>query len=103
MKGLLLDEGVLSALVKYSRQFKQREKRLLKVVTVNLYHYTNNYNTKKLHFVVRRLSNVGEAVPQKWGGGKSTLRKDNWKHSKAKSDSYIFNSRPFSSRQQVSL
>ena len=28
--------GVLSALVKDSRQFKQREKRLLKVVTVNL-------------------------------------------------------------------
>jgi hypothetical protein len=27
---------VLSALVKDSRQFKQREKRLLKVVTVNL-------------------------------------------------------------------
>jgi hypothetical protein len=30
---------VLSALVKYSRQFKQREKRLLKVVTVNLLLY----------------------------------------------------------------
>ena len=28
--------GVLSALVKDSRQFKQREKRLLNVVTVNL-------------------------------------------------------------------
>jgi hypothetical protein len=28
--------GILSALVKYSRQFKQREKRLLKVETVNL-------------------------------------------------------------------
>ena len=28
--------GVLSALVKDCRQFKQREKRLLKVVTVNL-------------------------------------------------------------------
>jgi hypothetical protein len=31
--------GVLSALVKDSRQFKQREKRLLKVVTVNLLLY----------------------------------------------------------------
>jgi hypothetical protein len=30
-----------------------------------MYHYTNNYNTKKLYFVVRRLSNVGEAVPPK--------------------------------------
>jgi hypothetical protein len=28
--------GVVSALVKGSKQFKQREKRLLKVVTVNL-------------------------------------------------------------------
>jgi hypothetical protein len=28
--------GVLSALVKYSRQLKQHEKRLLKVLTVNL-------------------------------------------------------------------
>jgi hypothetical protein len=27
-----------------------------------MYHYTKNYNTKKLYFVVRRLSNVGEAV-----------------------------------------
>jgi hypothetical protein len=33
-----------------------------------MYHYTNNYNTKKLYFVVRRLSNVGEAVPPKWRG-----------------------------------
>jgi hypothetical protein len=31
--------GALSALVKDSRQFKQREKRLLKVVTVNLQLY----------------------------------------------------------------
>jgi hypothetical protein len=53
--------GVLSALVTDSRQFKQREKRLLKVVTVNLPLY-KNYNTKKLYFVVRRLSNVGGAV-----------------------------------------
>jgi hypothetical protein len=40
----------------YSIQFKQREKRLLKIVTVN---------TKRLYFVVRRLSNVGDAVPPK--------------------------------------
>jgi hypothetical protein len=41
---------------KDSRQSKQREKRLL----------TNNCNTKKSRFVMRRLSNVGEAAPQKW-------------------------------------
>ena len=35
--------GVLSALVKDSRQFKQREKRLLKVVTVNLPLYKQLY------------------------------------------------------------
>jgi hypothetical protein len=39
--------GVLSAPMKDSRQFKQRVKRLFKVVTINLYHYTNNYNTIK--------------------------------------------------------
>jgi hypothetical protein len=49
-----------------SRQFKQREKRLLKVVTVNLPLYKQLYSTKKSRFVVRRLSNVGEVVPQKW-------------------------------------
>ena len=29
-------------------------------------HDTNNYNTEKLYFAARRLSNVGEAVSQKW-------------------------------------
>jgi hypothetical protein len=48
---------------RFYRQFKQREKRLLKVVTVILPLYTNNYNTKKTHFLLRRLSNVGKAVP----------------------------------------
>ena len=48
---------VLFALVKDSRQFKHREKQLLKVVTVNL------------PYIIQTtiiLSNVGEAVPQKW-------------------------------------
>jgi hypothetical protein len=59
--------GILSALVKDSRQFKQRDKRLSKLVTVNLPIYKQLYNTiKKLYFGVRRLSNVGEAVPPKW-------------------------------------
>jgi hypothetical protein len=39
----------------------------LKVVTVNLPLYiTSNYNTKKLRFLLRRPSNVEEAVPPKW-------------------------------------
>jgi hypothetical protein len=45
-------------------QFKQHEKRLLKVV---IYHYTNNYNTKKMHFVVRKFLNVAEAGPKNGG------------------------------------
>jgi hypothetical protein len=54
--------------MKDSRQFKQREKRLLKVVTVHLPLYKQLlYNTKKLYFVVRRLSNAGEAAPQNGG------------------------------------
>ena len=68
--------GALSALVKDSRQFKQREERLLKVVTVNLLLYKQLYNTKKLYFLVRRLSNGGEAVPQKLAG-KLAVRKAN--------------------------
>ena len=67
--------GVLSALVKDFRQFRQREKRLLKVVTVKLPLYTNNYNTRNLYFVVRRLSNVGEAVPHKMTGKSAAVRK----------------------------
>jgi hypothetical protein len=46
--------------VKDSRQFKQREKRLLKVVTVNLPFVKNNYNTKK-----SRISWCGDS--QTWG------------------------------------
>jgi hypothetical protein len=46
-----------------SRQFKQRDF----YPNLPLIIYTNNYNTKKLYFVVRRLSNVGEAVPQNGG------------------------------------
>jgi hypothetical protein len=61
----------MSSLVKDSRQFKQREKRLLKVVTVNLPLIIQTITTtKKLYFVVRRLSNVGETnqtVPQNGG------------------------------------
>jgi hypothetical protein len=45
--------GGLSTIMKDSRQFKQREKRFLKVVTCN---------TKNLYSVVRRLSNVGEIL-----------------------------------------
>jgi hypothetical protein len=56
--------GVLSALVKDSKQVKQREKRFLKVVTVNLSLYKQLITTTLN--VVRRLSNVGEAVSQKW-------------------------------------
>jgi hypothetical protein len=67
--------------VKDSRQFKQREKRLLKVVTVNLSSYKNNYNTKTLYFVVRRLSNVGEAGSTPKMAGKSAVRKANSKSS----------------------
>ena len=71
--------GILSALVKDSRQFKQRDKRLSKLVTVNLPIYKQLYNTiKKLYDLgVRRLSNVGEAVPPKQNGGKSAVRKAN--------------------------
>ena len=69
--------GILSALVKDSRQFKRRDKRLSKLVTVNLPIYKQLYNTiKKLYDLgVRRLSNVGEAVPPKQNGGKSAVRK----------------------------
>ena len=40
--------GILSALVKDARQFKQREKRLLKVVTVNVPLYNVNIPTTTL-------------------------------------------------------
>jgi hypothetical protein len=66
LKAKIRHFGVLSALVKDSRQFIQHEKRLLKVVTACkftiIYRQTTIYNSKKLYFVVRRLTNVGEAA-----------------------------------------
>jgi hypothetical protein len=61
---------VLSALVEDTRQFRQREKRLNNciVLRVHLPLYKQLlYNTKKLYFVMRRLSNMREAVPKNGG------------------------------------
>ena len=61
--------SALSALVKDSRQFKQREKELLKVVTVNLPLYKQLYTILKscISWCGDSQTCMGEAVPRNGG------------------------------------